>query len=197
MSPFTNPLYHICSSCRMQYGTIDSSSPPELAPSTQPTALAVHSLLLSSREEITTISIPRHHIVFLILSCSASLKPLPPDYAATFFQYLATLVCSCAVVALALATVIERPVGPFVPDAFQRRELVTTGAWGLLCYSGTQALAFAIVAGIKEKCEKVTLEVVSGPAFWKTARSVHLRHNCSGIVQYNATNGTSKVLLLW
>ena len=123
-------------------------------------------------EEVTTISIPRHHLFSLILSCSASLEPLPPDYAATFFQYLATVVCSCAVVALALGTVIERPVGPLVPDAFQRRELVDTGARGLLCFAATQALAFAIVAGIKEEREKLILQVVSGPPIEENTHSV-------------------------
>ncbi|CAM9380990.1 unnamed protein product [Ectocarpus sp. 13 AM-2016] len=75
----------------------------------------------------------------------------PGYYIATLIQYLATVVCSCAVVALALATMIERPVGPLVPDVFQRQELVKTGAWGLLCYAATQLLAFAVVAGIKEE----------------------------------------------
>ncbi len=143
---------------------IDTSYLPESARSTQPIWHWISTLSSCVNEEITTISIPRHHIVFLILSCSASLEPRPPDYAATIFQYLATLVCSCAVVALALATVIVRPVGPLVPDAFQRRELANIGAWGLLCYAATQTLAFAIVAGIKEdivagikeKREKVT-----------------------------------------
>ncbi|CAN0568839.1 unnamed protein product, partial [Ectocarpus sp. 12 AP-2014] len=69
----------------------------------------------------------------------------------TLIQYLATVVCSCAVVALALATMIERPVGPLVPDVLQRQELVKTGAWGLLCFAATQLLAFAVVAGIKEE----------------------------------------------
>lgn len=65
-------------------------------------------------------------------------------------------------VALALATLIERPVGPLVPDALQGLELVNTGAWGLLCYAATQLLAFAIVAGIRDECENVTLE----NSFW-------------------------------
>ncbi|CAM9611650.1 unnamed protein product [Scytosiphon promiscuus] len=75
----------------------------------------------------------------------------PGYYIATVIQYLATAVCSCAVVALALATIIERPVGNFVPDALQRLELANAGAWGLLCYAATQLLAFAVVAGIKEE----------------------------------------------
>ncbi|CAB1105005.1 unnamed protein product [Ectocarpus sp. CCAP 1310/34] len=91
----------------------------------------------------------------------------PGYYIATLIQYLATVVCSCAVVALALATMIERPVGSLVPDVLQRQELVKTGAWGLLCYAATQLLAFAVVAGIKEECENVTLGRVSRPAFQK------------------------------
>ncbi|CAM9596797.1 unnamed protein product, partial [Pylaiella littoralis] len=75
----------------------------------------------------------------------------PGYYIATFIQYLATLVCSCAVIALVLATVIERPVGPLVPDALQRLELVNIGARGLLAYAAMQLLAFAVVAGIKEE----------------------------------------------
>lgn len=66
-------------------------------------------------------------------------------------------------VALALVTVIERPVGPLVPIALQRVELATTGAWGLRCFAAIQLLAFAVVAGIKEECENVTLEIFSVP----------------------------------
>eukprot|EP00903_Cladosiphon_okamuranus_P012321 g11553.t1 len=75
----------------------------------------------------------------------------PGYYVATVIQFLATVVCSCAVVALALGTVVERPIGRLVPDALQRLGLVNTGAWGLLCYAAIQLLAFAVVAGIKEE----------------------------------------------
>lgn len=58
---------------------------------------------------------------------------------------------------------IERPVGPLVPDALQRLELANAGAWGLLSYAALQLLAFAVVAGIKEECESVTSGIVPGP----------------------------------
>lgn len=108
------------------------------------------------------LSMPSHRFLRPVVVRHREL--LPPDYIATLIQYLATLVCSCAVVALVLATVIERPVGPLVPDALQRLELVNIGARGLLAYAAMQLLAFAVVAGIKEECESVTLEIMLFPA---------------------------------
>lgn len=160
VSEITNPLHHIYSSCRRENGrsiAINSLDLRARNPRRWP-------FTLSSARGDHHHSFPRHHIVFPALSLFGIIGT-PPDCIATLIQYLATAVCSCAVVALALATMIERPVGPLVPNVLQRLDLANIGARGLLCYAATQLLTFAVVAGIKEECENVTLETVSGPTF--------------------------------